>query len=91
MEINLNSINSGVKWTEGSDVSLQATEVGGKRLQSMTEGKNIQSTKAFDPMAAAEPTAEVPEAALTRDDDLGNLVSSAFNLAPPPMPNFSVS
>ena len=31
---------------------------------------------------------DVPESALTRNDTLGNLVSSAFNLPAPPMPKF---
>ena len=33
--------------------------------------------------------AEIPESALTRDDPLGDLVGRAFNLPPPPMPDFS--
>lgn len=32
--------------------------------------------------------AEIPESALTRDDELGNLIGRAFNLPPPPMPAF---
>ena len=32
--------------------------------------------------------ASIPDSALTRDDDLGLLVSSAFTLPAPPMPNF---
>ena len=39
-------------------------------------------------ISSAEPTAKVPDAALSRDDDLGRFVNSAFNLPPPPMPNF---
>jgi len=31
---------------------------------------------------------EIPDAALSRDDTLGQLVQSAFNLPPPPMPAF---
>jgi len=30
----------------------------------------------------------IPEAALVRDDALGKLMSQAFSLPPPPMPNF---
>ena len=30
----------------------------------------------------------VPDAALTRNDEIGNLISSAFNLPAPPMPKF---
>lgn len=33
--------------------------------------------------------ATIPDSALTRDDPLGRLVSSAFTLPPPPMPDFS--
>ena len=32
--------------------------------------------------------AEIPESALSRDDDLGKLVGGAFNLPPPAMPAF---
>ena len=44
-------------------------------------------------MSAAAPedisAAAIPESALSRDDDLGKLVSSAFALPAPPMPNFT--
>lgn len=40
-------------------------------------------------IAASEPTANVPDSALVRDDALGKLVDSAFSLPPPPMPAFS--
>ena len=43
----------------------------------------------FDPVKGSEPTTEVPESALMRDDALGKLVGAAFNLAPPPMPAFT--
>ncbi|MBR4189779.1 MAG: hypothetical protein IKQ55_07440 [Kiritimatiellae bacterium] len=32
--------------------------------------------------------ANLPPDTLSRDDDLGRLVSAVFNLPPPPMPNF---
>lgn len=48
---------------------------------------NVQSTTA-DALRNSEPVAEVPEAALSRDDALGNLVKAAFNLPPPAMPDF---
>ena len=32
---------------------------------------------------------DIPEAALSRDDDLGKLIGRAFNLPPPPMPAFA--
>ena len=40
-------------------------------------------------ISSAEPTAEIPDGALTRDDDLGKMVSAAFSLSAPPMPDFS--
>ena len=41
-------------------------------------------------ISSAEPTAEIPDVALSRDDDLGRFVNSVFNLPPPPMPNLDV-
>ena len=43
---------------------------------------------ALDALGKSEPLADVPDAALSRDDELGKLVSAAFNLPPPPMPEF---
>ena len=40
-------------------------------------------------LASAEPVAEIPDVALSRDDALGRLVGAAFNLPPPPMPAFA--
>lgn len=40
-------------------------------------------------LVSAEPVANVPDSALSRDDALGKLVNSVFGLPPPPMPNFS--
>ena len=38
---------------------------------------------------SADTSLEIADASLTRDDTLGKLVSAAFNLPPPPMPDFS--
>lgn len=40
-------------------------------------------------LASAEPVADVPDSALTRDDELGKLFSAAFSLPAPAMPDFS--
>ena len=40
-------------------------------------------------IASSEPVADVPDAALDRDDALGKLMNAVFNLPPPPMPAFS--
>ncbi len=55
-----------------------------------------QNTPSPTPLTVTEQTATpediaaaaISDAALTRDDALGKLVSSAFALPPPPMPNF---
>ena len=53
-----------------------------------SEALNVKST-AIDALRNSEPVAEVPDAALSRDDALGNLVKAAFNLPPPAMPAFT--
>ena len=47
------------------------------------------SSIALDGLAASEPAGAISDASLSRDDDLGRLISSAFNLPPPPMPDFA--
>ena len=42
-----------------------------------------------DGITSCEPVANVPDAELTRDDDLGKRVGLAFNLPPPAMPDFN--
>jgi hypothetical protein len=49
---------------------------------------NLTVTTQPSDLRSSEPIADIPAAALVRDDALGNLVSSAFNLPPPPMPEF---
>jgi len=48
----------------------------------------LSDASSFDPLRGSEPVADVPASALSRDDDLGRLVASAFNLPPPPAPPF---
>ena len=89
MEINLSG-NFGVRQNmNGFQVGSQAPQV-----EHATPAENRQSVSeprlsTFDPVKGSEPTAEVPESALMRDDALGKLVSAAFNLAAPPMPAFT--
>ena len=49
----------------------------------------LSDARTFDPLQGSEPVADVPASALSRDDDLGRLVASAFNLPPPPVPAFT--
>ena len=95
MDINFNkglSGNLGVR-----QETLDASQVSG--LASATAGE-AQAAATGSPRApltitrsAASPedisAAAIPESALTRTDALGQLVASAFDLPPPPMPNFA--
>lgn len=88
MEINL---NSSVKW---SNVETLNSESQSTKGVAEAKGANVAGnsslgiqTSALDVLKGSEPVSEVPEGAIRRDDALGNLVNSAFNLAPPPMPS----
>ena len=50
--------------------------------------KDILSVSEAPQPLAFDGIAGVPDAALTRDDDLGRRVSAAFNLPAPPAPQF---
>ena len=86
MEINLNS--GSVKWSEGQMVEdVKSSDIKVASDTRKTTQVNF-STSTVDALNGSEPTADVPESALGRDDALGKLVNSAFNLAPPPPPKF---
>lgn len=86
MEINFNnSANKG--FAVGSLApetagGVRSAETGPSRLFTITE-----STASPDDIAAAG----IPDAALSRDDALGKLIGEAFDLPPPPMPNFAAN
>ena len=96
MEINLNSNgfgNIGI----GRE-SFDATSVGAgsetKGASGIDVGRGTHDKVTFtrtqpSNIASSEPVADVPDAALDRDDALGKLMNAAFNLPPPPMPTFS--
>ena len=93
MDINLNNNsfgNVGIgRETMGANAvgaGVEAKDVGAAR-----NAKNAVTFTDARPadLASAEPLADVPDAALSRDDALGKLVSAAFNLPPPPMPSFT--
>jgi len=88
MEINLNSGNignlgagRGISDMQGVDAGLAAQDAQKPGAPVFTITEAVASPE--DVEAAA-----IPESALSRDDDLGKLVTTAFNLPPPPMPNF---
>jgi len=90
MEINLNS-NLGIGCGNGDMRPIDAgyeTKDASKVSDSTSLRISHLSSQPAD-LASSEPVASVPDAALVRDDALGNLVKSAFNLPPPPMPAFS--
>ena len=94
MEINFNnSANKTVgvrQETLGApQISRLASESAGVSQSSATESTKLftitEATVSPEDIAAAE----IPAAALSRDDALGRLVGEAFNLPPPPMPDFA--
>lgn len=85
MEINFGSnriggIGAGYGMGDAADVG---------KASNRQVAKNVSFTPPeVDALRRSEPVAEIPDAALSRDDDLGKLVNAAFNLPPPPMPTF---
>ena len=97
MEINLNSngfgsigMGRGMSETTGIGSGHETTDAAqSSRAKSLHVSNRSSSVKSAG-LASAEPVGEVPEEALSRDDELGKLMNAAFNLPPPPMPSFSV-
>jgi hypothetical protein len=87
MNINFNNIGIGNgAYGIGDQAKVDGTKVEGQK----TGGHEVRlsGAQSFDVIRGSEPIAEVPDSALTRDDELGRLVSSAFNFPPPAMPEF---
>ena len=89
MEINLNNNRIG-----NFGVGLGALETQGVESEHGAQSAKKADMAAFtitEGVASPEDisAAAIPEAELSRDDDLGRLVTAAFNLPPPPMPDFS--
>ena len=90
MEINFNGNFGG-----GIEIQRSNAEDGSK-IERLDGKPSISGSVTFNRgeieptgVVRSEPTAEVPAEALRRDDDLGKMISSAFDLKPPPMPEFS--
>lgn len=80
------SINNNISSRMGTVVGAQeATPVG--KTQESTAKRDLTITHS-DAAPDGISAAAIPESALTRDDELGNLVKAAFNLQAPPMPAF---
>ena len=91
MEINLGKSfgsNMGVTTGTAGEGVAGARHLAGDASHGTRSVSNLTIGEGIAALSSAEPTADVPDAALRRDDDLGNLVNAVFNLPPPPMPNF---
>ena len=87
MDINFNNIGIG----NGAYGIGDQAKVDGSKVEAQKTGGHevrLSDAQSFDLIRGSEPIAEVPDSALTRDDELGRLVSSAFNFPPPAMPEF---
>ena len=90
MEINLSNFgNMGVRPETLGTNAVDAKQNAPAAANVARTASNLTIGEGPAGLASAEPVADVPEAALTRDDDLGKLMEKAFNLPPPPMPNFT--
>ena len=75
--------------------NLNANKAGFEAGVSAVKSKEIAAEKpllSITSKAADEESSigsDIPDAALSKDDALAKLVSSAFNFPPPPMPNFN--
>lgn len=89
MEINLGKLGGGIGVGREA-LETKATEVKSADASAAARtAANLSITDAKASVASGEPVGAVPESALRRDDDIGKLVSAAFSLPPPPMPDFS--
>ena len=95
MEINLNSngLNGLGNFGIGNDAAgIEKTGAAREAVgtsRATAASVNMSAAQNVDGLFGAEPVADVPDAALTRDDALGKAVKAAFNLPPPPMPAFT--
>ena len=89
MNIDFNKIGMGTGvFDVGQKVEGQSIE--GHKSKNAIKDLQICDGGTLDVLNECEPVVDVPDDALALNDDLGRLVSSAFNLQPPPMPNFNV-
>jgi hypothetical protein len=95
MEINLNNNGLGgigigretlgVRLTSAKPETTDASRVSDNASLRISDSSSRAQPTA---LASSEPVADVPDAALSRDDELGKLVNAAFSLPAPPMPAF---
>lgn len=91
MDINFTN-NNFVNFGVGHETQGAAPAAGGQKVaaEAAKPTPKDNATKlqqaSLDALQESEPVTKVPDSALSRDDDLGRLVSAAFNLPPPPFP-----
>jgi hypothetical protein len=88
MEVNVNNLGIRHEILNAGATGASGGPADAPRSSGVKANLKITSRTA-DGVSSMEPTATIPDAALSRDDDIGKLVKSAFNLPPPPMPNFT--
>ena len=84
MNINLNTIHQ---------ANIPAMPVETAQVEQQRQTEKPAALSITQAVASSEEVAgaEVPEEALVRNDPLGQLVATAFNLPPPPFPSLSGS
>ena len=97
MEINLNNNGFGnvgmgretfdAKGIDAGNAATDASQVSSSSNSLQISNRSSDAKAAG--LASAEPVADVPDEALSRDDALGKLVLAAFSMPPPPMPAFA--
>ena len=95
MEINLNNngfgnIGMGRETLDANTIGAGSETKGASEIDARSGKRDEVTFTRAQPsgIASSEPVADVPDAALDRDDALGKLMAAAFNLPPPPMPPF---
>lgn len=89
MNINFSNIGIGAgAFGIGGQSKVEGQKAEAQRSSAAGQDISLSEVKSFDVLQGSEPLADVPADALLRDDKLGRVVSSAFNLPPPPMPDF---
>jgi hypothetical protein len=87
MDISFSNIGARTSTAASIDAGTEVSKAGSKNVLSLKAAN--EGVSSLDILNSCEPVADIPDAALSRDDELGKLVSHAFNLPPPAMPLFT--
>ena len=86
MDVSLSNIGARTSTTVSVDAGTKASKAGEANALRLKVANDDVS--AFDISNLSEPVLDIPDDALLRDDNIGHLVTRAFNLPPPSMPIF---